>query len=312
MSDPNSFILYERFRPTTFDECILPERIRSQIKGFIEKQNIPQMIFAGTAGLGKTSLAKVLCNELDADMLYINASLNTGIDAIRNQVVQFASTASFMGNLKIVILDECERLSESAQDSLKGVMEMFEKNTRFILTTNNKNKVIDPIMSRCTLFEFNPLKEEERELMVQVMKRVAAALKSDYIEFDAKAVATLVQKFYPDMRSIFNELQRYSVNGKIDSGILVSSGGTYESLVEALKAKKFAEFRGWIAKMPALDASGVFRYFFDNLTNLFQPSTIPQVILILNQYQVYASQVVDQELNLTAAMIELAGIAEWK
>lgn len=307
----DSFLFVEKYRPSTVEECILPKSIKTELQAYLAKGEITNMIFSGNAGVGKTSVAKAICRELGADMLYINMSNETGIDVVRNQIVQFASTASFEGNLKIVIGDEAERLSSNGQDSLKATQELFHANTRFIFTTNNINKLIDPLKSRCNIFEFKVPDAEKKDLMAQMMKRVVEILKTENIEYDPKAIVTLVQKHFPDFRKTLNELQRYSTYGKIDSGILVSDATSFDDLIESMKAKKFADVRKWVARNADTDSSVIYRHFYNNLTTLFQGKCIPQIILVLAQYQHYATSVVDKEINNIACLIEIMGAAEW-
>lgn len=308
----DAFLFVEKYRPTKIDDCILPSAVKTELKAYIASGEITNMIFAGSAGVGKTSLAKAIAAELGADVLYINMSNETGIDVVRNQIVQFASTASFEGNLKIVIGDEAERLSQNAQDSLKATQESFHKNTRFIFTTNNINKLIDPIKSRCNVFDFKIPEDEKKDLLAQMMKRCVEILRLENIEFDAKAIVALVQKNFPDFRKTLNELQRYSTYGKIDAGILVTEATSFDELVGAMKTKKFADVRKWIARNADVDSSALYRYFYDSLTTLFEGKSIPNIILILAQYQHYATSVVDQEINNIACMVEIMGAAEWK
>jgi replication factor C small subunit len=312
LKQSDSFLFVEKYRPTTLEKCILPKSVKTEISAYLKSGEISNMIFSGSAGVGKTSVAKAICNELDADMLYINMSNETGIDVVRNQIVQFASTASFDNSLKIVIGDEAERLSSNAQDSLKATIEAFHKTTRFIFTTNNVNKLIEPLRSRCNQFEFKIADVEKKDLMAQMIRRCIEILKSESIEFDPKAIVSLVQKYFPDFRKTLNELQRYSTYGKIDAGILVEESTDFDHLVDSMKTKKFADVRKWIARNSDIDPSVLFRYFFDNLSVLFEGKSIPNIILILAQYQNYASNVVDQEINNIACMVEIMGIAEWK
>lgn len=308
----DAFLFVEKYRPTKIDDCILPSSIKTELKAYIASGEINNLIFSGNAGVGKTSLAKAIANELNADVLYLNLSVDTGIDVVRNQITQFASTASFEGNLKIVIGDEAERLGSNAQDGLKATQESFHKNTRFIFTTNNINKLIDPIKSRCNVFDFKIPDDEKKDLLAQMMKRCVEILRLEKIDFDTKAIVALVQKNFPDFRKTLNELQRYSTYGKIDAGILVSEATSFDELVTAMKAKKFADVRKWIARNADVDSSALYRHFYDNLTSLFEGKSIPNIILILAQYQHYATSVVDQEINNIACMVEIMGAAEWK
>lgn len=311
MSDNKSFLLVEQYRPDTIDECILPVRIKDKIKQFVSKGQIPHLMFYGTAGLGKTSLAYAICNEINADYIYINASSENSIDVVRNKISQFASTASFEGNLKVVILDEADRLSSAAMDSLKSVQEQFHQSTRFIFTSNNIHKIIDPIRSRCIEFDFNPTDSEKQELLVLAMKRVVSILKKEEIKFDIPAVAGLVKKYYPDLRKTLNEIQRYSASGQIDSGVLVAPNTTIDELVVSMRGKKLNDIRKWLARNSDFDPTSVFRYFYDNL-DMFVPQSIPNIILILAQYQSYSAVVVDQEINMAACLVEVCQAAEWK
>ncbi len=308
----DNFIWVEKFRPAKVSDCILPESVKTEIQNFIKSGQVGHMIFSGTAGVGKTSLAKAICNELDADMLYINMSNENGIDTIRNKIVQFASTASFGGGLKIIVGDESERLSAAAQDALKATMEEFSKTTRYILTTNNINKIIEPIRSRCTHFEFKIQDSEKKDMTAQMLKRCAGILKAEGVEFDPKALISLVQKNFPDFRKTLNELQRYATYGKIDAGVLVEQSTSYDDLVNFMKEKKFNDVRKWVARNGDVDSSQLFRYFYDNLTTLFAGKSIPNVVLILAQYQHYAALVIDQEINNIACLVEIMGSSEWK
>ncbi len=306
-----TYLLVEKYRPATVADCILPTRIKDQINSFISKKEIPHLMFYGSAGLGKTSLAKAICNDISADCMYINASNETSIDVVRNKITQFASTSSFDGNLKVVICDETDRLTNNAMDALKATMEAFHQSTRFIFTSNNIHKIIDPIRSRCIEFDFNPSQSEKEDMMVKSLKRIVGILKKEAIEFDIKSVASLLQKHYPDLRKTINEIQRYSSTGKIDSGILVQPETSMDELISNMKTKKFNEVRKWLARNSDTDHQTIYRHFYDNL-NLFAGNSIPTVILILADYQHKAAFVMDQEINTMACMIEIVQAAEWK
>lgn len=312
MRKVDEFLWTERYRPRKVADCILPNSIKTELQTFLDSNQIPHFLFSGSAGVGKTSASKAIADQLGADLLYINASNETGIDVIRNKVVQFASTASFEGNLKIVLLDEADRISANGQDALKATMEEFSKTTRFILTSNNKNRLIEPLHSRLTTFDFRIPEDEKKELLAQMMKRCAVILKQEGIEYDTKSLVSLVQKNFPDFRKTLNELQRYSTYGKIDAGVLIAEATSYEDLIGFMKEKKFKDVRSWIAKNSDLDPSAIFRYFYDNLGDLFEGKSQPNVVLLIAEAQKTAAIVVDQEINLCAFAIEVMGLAEWK
>ena len=307
MSNVDQFLWVEKYRPQTINDCILPQSLKDIFNGFIAQTQIPHMLFSGSAGTGKTTVGHALARELDADLLFINCSLNTGIDIIRNQIVQFASTASLGGNLKIVLLDEIERMSSAAQDSLKSTIEIFSQNTRFILTSNNKNKIIDPIISRCTTIEFKIEKSEQPKLAAQLFKRLKVILGENNVEFDPKVLQSLIMKFYPDNRKIINELQRYSANGScVDVGVLSSLSNTsIDELISYLKDKDFTKTRKWIANNNTEESTSLFRAIYDKCLTELQPQSVPEMVLILSKYSYQSCLCIDQELNNIAACVEL-------
>jgi DNA polymerase III delta prime subunit len=312
MTDQNALVFAEYYRPKTVDECVLPENTKRMIKDAIASGNIPHYVFAGSAGIGKTSLARAICNEINADLLYINASLETSIDVIRTKVVGFSSAMSFDGNLKVILLDEGEGLSPQAFNSTKALYEEFP-NVRYILTTNNLAKVIDPIKSRSVVIDFKIDSKERPKLAAQMFKRVMNILKEREIEFDQKVVAEVVNKFFPDFRRTLNEIQRYSASGKIDSGILVNASKTsYKELVKTLAAKDFKAMRQWVGENSDMDPAMLFRDFYDNCYEYFEPATIPSVVLLLSDYQFKAIHAVDQSINLAAFLIEVMMSAKFK
>lgn len=307
----DTFLWVEKYRPKTVDECILPAEVKANLSEFVKSGQIPHLLFAGTAGVGKTTVAKAIASSVGADLLYINASNENGIDMIRNKIVQFASTASFEGNLKIVLLDESDGISASAQAALRGVTEEFHKTTRFIFTCNFVNKMIEPLQSRCSLINFKIPENERKVVMATLLKRVCDILKAENVTFDPKVVVSLVQKHFPDFRKVLNELQRYSASGSIDTGILVDQNTTFEELTSFIKDKKFGDARKWLARNPDLEHQSLFRYFYDNL-DLFDNGYKPNLILTLAQYQNMSSSVVDQEINSMACLVEIMGSAVWK
>jgi DNA polymerase III delta prime subunit len=307
----DSFLFVEKYRPKKIEDCILPKEVKKTMQDFVAKGQIPNMIFSGTAGTGKTTLARALCNELGADLLYVNASNESGIDSIRTKVVGFASIASFESNLKVIILDESDFLTANAQAALRAVIEEFSKSTRFVLTCNFKNRLIDPLHSRCSVFDFKIPDAERKDLTAQALKRTVDILKQEDISFEPPTVIALVKQFFPDMRKVLNELQRASSSGKVDAEALVS-GTSYDELIASMKAKKFVDVRKWVARNPDLDHNELFRHFYDNMMDLFASKSVPVLILTLAQYQFYAASVVDQELNTMACLVEIMSQGEWK
>lgn len=293
----------EEFRPKTIDDCILPEATKKMIKEAIASGNIPSFVFAGSAGTGKTSAAKAIANDLEADLLYINASLDTSIDNIRNQVVSFSSSVSFGGNSKIVLLDEGEGLSQQAMNSLKGIYESFPT-TKFILTTNNLSKVLEPIKSRSVVIEFRVDSKEKMKMSAAMMKRIIAILKEKKVEFEPAIIAELVKKYFPDFRRTLNELQRHALSGKIDTSILLGNKAGYKELIDAIKTKDYKAMRMWVGENSSDDPANLFKDFYDNAFEYFVPNCVPQLVLLLSDYQFKAVHAVDQQINLAAFLTE--------
>lgn len=310
--DPKHFLWEEKYRPRTIEECILPKELNTLFKGLVEKNQITHLLLTGTPGIGKTTVAYALANEVGADLMYINASNENSVDVIRMKVTQFASTASFEGNLKIVLLDEADRLSKAAQDNLRGVMQDFSANTRFILTGNNKGMFTDAMFSRSSHIDFKIPDHERNDLMARMYKRVIQILGKEGAEYDKKAVAALVSKNFPDFRQTLVCLQRAHTVGRIDAGVLVDPVLTTDELVAAMKDKKFKDVRTWVAKNGDMDPQTLFRFFYDKSMELFEPQSVPQAILLLAQYQQWSSSVQDQEINTMALLVELMGEVSWK
>lgn len=302
----NKLVWAEHYRPKTVSECILPESVINDIKQIISSGSVPHFLFTGTAGTGKTTLARAICNELGADLLFINASLNRSIDDIRTKVMQFASTVSFDGGLKVILLDEVDGLTRQAQDSLRGVYEEFG-NVRFFLTCNFKNKIIEALQSRSSIIDFRLDPSEKAKMMARFFKRVLTILDEREVEYDKKVVAELVSLYFPDFRRTLNELQRYSSGGKIDAGILANtSKENFKTLINGLKAKDFKEVRKWVGTNSDIDQSILFRDLYENGYDYFDGKSLAQAILIMADYQNRAANgVVDLELNTMAAMTEL-------
>jgi DNA polymerase III delta prime subunit len=309
------FLWVEKFRPQTIDECILPESLKETFKEFIKSGQVPHFLFSGTAGVGKTTIAKALCNEIGAEFLMINGS-NEGrkIDDFRDSILGFASTVSLTDSRKVIIIDEADYLNaESVQPFLRGYMEEFSANCRFILTCNFKSKLIEPIHSRCTCVEFKIDSKDKQQIAASFFKRATTILKSENVEFDPKAVAELVTKHFPDYRRILNELQRYSVSGKIDAGILVSATDeTFNPLLRMMKEKNFTEVRKWVGTNIDMDSTELFRRLYDKSVEYIEVTSIPQLVLILADYGYKNAFVTDHEINTMACLTEVMSSCSFK
>lgn len=303
----------ERHRPTKIVDCILPKRVKEQLQSMIESNKVGHLLFASsTPGTGKTTAARAIINELDGEMMFINASLENGIDTIRTKVMQFSSTMSLEGKPKFILFDEFDGVTPTAQASLRGIIEEFT-NVRFFFTCNYRNKVIDAILSRTTEINVVPSAEERPKLQSLFFKRVCQILTSEKIEFDAKVVASLITKHYPDNRKILNELQRYSVGGSIDAGILVDhSRGGIDDLINILKAKNFTEMRKWVAKNSDVEAQILFRRLYDIASDSMEPGCIPQLVMLLADYGFKSVHSIDQEILIAAALTEVMANVTWK
>ena len=305
--DRENFVWSEKYRPKTIDDCILPEDLKQTFRSFISKGDIPNLLLTGPAGTGKTTVARAMLDQVGADLIIINGSMNGNIDTLRNEIMQFASSVSFTGSRKYVILDEADYLNaNSTQPALRNFMEEYSKNCGFILTCNFKNRIIEPLHSRCSTVDFKINKSDLPALAGQFFKRMQGILKSESIEYDKAAVAQLITRHAPDWRRIINELQRYSATGKIDTGILVNlSDESYKALIGFLKAKNFPEMRKWVAENSDIDTPTLFRKLYDTAHQHIKAQTIPQLVLILADYQYKAAFVADQEINTVAALTQV-------
>ncbi len=291
----------EKYRPKTFDELVLPERIKAPLFAIAESGNIPTMLFHGSPGLGKTTAAYVIAKHIDAEVLFINASMEGNIDTIRTKVLQFASSVSMTGSKKITILDECDRMSAASQDSLKSFIEEYSANNTIIFTSNHTGRIIDALKSRCKSFDFNPLSFEKQEVVKMFLKRVFSILKTENVEFDQKIVAEFVIQRFPDLRSIVNELQSMSVSGKIDVSLLsVITDESFTDLIGLLKAKKFTSIRKWVTDHSNVEQDHIFDMLYKKSVDYINPSSLPELILLIGEYSYKSSFVPNKEINLTA------------
>jgi DNA polymerase III delta prime subunit len=308
------YLFVEKYRPQTIDECILSKEMKDTFRQFIESGELPNFLFCGGAGVGKTTVAKALCNEIGAEYLFINGSEESGIDVLRTKIKSFASSVSLTDARKVVILDEADYLNaNSTQPALRGFIEEFSNNCRFIFTCNFKNRIIEPLHSRCAVIEFKVPGPEKPAVAAAFFKRVINILNNEKIEFDQKAVASLIERHFPDFRRVLNELQRYSVSGKIDSGVLINmTDESYKTLFGHLKDKNFTEVRKWIAKNSDVETTQLFSEFFNKAIEHMEAQSLPQLVLILADYQYKAAFVADSELNKIAAMTEIMVQCKWK
>jgi DNA polymerase III delta prime subunit len=308
------FLWVEEYRPKTIDDCILPQSLKTLFQSFIDKGEISNMLFSGTPGVGKTTVAKALCEQMNCDWIMINGSEEGGIDVLRNKIKNFASTVSLSGGKKVVILDEADYLNpQSTQPALRGFVEEFHKNCRFILTCNFKNRIIEPLHSRFSNIEFRINRKDKPKLASQLMDRAVYILKEQKIEYEDKALVGLITKHFPDFRKLINELQRYSVSGAIDAGVLVNiSDENLKTLTAHLKAKEFGDMRKWVVNNLDNDPVKIFRKIYDSLNTTLQPETIPHAILIIADYQYKSAFVADQEINLVACLTEIMSQVKFK
>jgi DNA polymerase III delta prime subunit len=304
----------EKYRPKTIADTILPEELKATFQQFVDQKNIPNLILSGSAGVGKTTVARAMLEELECDYIVINGSMNGNIDTLRHEILNFASSVSLSGGRKYVILDEADYLNaNSTQPALRNFMEEFSKNCGFILTCNFKNRIIEPLHSRCSVIDFKLSKSIGAKLAAQFFKRVEKILANENVEFDRAVVAEVVTKFFPDWRRVLNELQRYASTGKIDSGILGNIKDVdVNSVYKLLKDKDFTSLRKWVAENIDIEQTELFRRLYESADQYMTPNSVPQLVLILSKYQYQAAFVADPEINIIACITEILISCEFK
>ena len=310
----NEFLFVEKYRPKTIEETILPVELKTTFQQFVDQKNIPNLILSGSAGVGKTTVARAMLEELGCDYIVINGSMNGNIDTLRVEILNFASSVSLSGGRKYVILDEADYLNaNSTQPALRNFMEEFSRNCGFILTCNFKNRIIEPLHSRCSVIDFKISKADMAKLAMQFMKRVENILSLEKVEYDKAVVAQLIQKYFPDWRRVLNELQRYSSTGKIDAGILKNLGEeSVKTLLGFLKNKKWEEMRKWVGENSDQDAISLMRKIYDQAHVYLKPNSVPTVVMHIAKYQYQHAFAADAEINLVALLTEIMVDGEFK
>ncbi len=305
------FLWVEKYRPKTVADCIIPANLKTTFLKMQDQGDVSNLLLCGGAGCGKTTVARALLEFLKADYCIINGSLNGGIDTLRVGIANFASSVSFKGSRKYVILDEADYLTHATQPALRNFLEEYSKNCGFILTANYRNKIILPLQSRCSVIEFDFPKKDQPALAKQFFNRVKEILKTENIEYDNNAVIAIILRYFPDCRRVLNELQRYSVNGKIDSGI-IHKATQINDLIKFLQDKDYTRVRNWVAENLNNSGDEIFRTFYDEAGEHFTPSYIPELILTIAKYQFQGAFALDHQINLSACLAEIMVSAEWK
>jgi DNA polymerase III delta prime subunit len=301
------FLWSQKYRPKTVAECILPDRIKAVFQQYVDTKNIPNLMLTGSAGVGKTTIAMAMCDEIGVNHLFINSSEERGIDVLRTKIKSYASTISLTGGRKVIILDEADYLTPEAQAGLRGAIEEFSDNCTFIFTCNFKSRLIEALHSRCSVIDFSLKTEEKPRMAAQLFSRLSVILNKESIEYDKQVLIKIVEKHFPDYRRTLNELQRYASSGSIDAGTLaqISDVRKINELVSHLKDKNFSEMRKWVVANSDADPSRIYRKIYDSLYEYFKPDSIPQAVLIISKYQYQSAFVADQEINLVACLTEI-------
>ena len=309
-----SYLWVEQYRPKDVSSCILPKNLKDTFIEFVESDNIPNLILSGRPGVGKTTIAKAMIEQIGATYMMINGSEESGIDILRTKIRNFASTVSLEGGRKYLILDEADYLNpQSTQPALRGFMEEFHNNCGFILTCNYKNRLIEPLHSRCSVIEFTIPKSEKQNLASEFMKRVISILDTEKVKYENRVIAEVINTYFPDWRRTLNELQRYSISGEIDAGILVNlSDVNIKELIHYMKNKEFTNVRKWVVDNLDNDPVHLLRSVYDNLYEYVDGSTIPHCVVVLGEYQYKSAFVADQEINIMACLTEIMGRAKFK
>ena len=304
----------EKYRPAKVEDCILPDTIKTTFQEYVKSGHIPNLLLSGSAGVGKTTIAKALCNEIGCDFIVINGSDESGIDVLRNKIKNYASSVSLSGGRKVIIIDEADYLNpNSTQPALRGAIEEFAKNCSFIFTCNYKNRIIEPIHSRCAVIEFKIQNDQKAKMATFFFKRVEWILEQENITYDKEVIAELIKKHFPDNRRILNELQRYSASGTIDKGILSNIADiNLSDLIKNIKEKDFTSMRKWVTQNLDNDPVRIYRKIYDSLYDNLKPQSIPNAVMILAKYQYQAAFVADQEINLVACLTEFMVELEFK
>ena len=303
----SEFLFVEKYRPKTVADCILPDRIKKTFQEYVDQGNIPNLMLTGSAGVGKTTVAKAMCEQLGLNHLFINSSEERGIDMLRTKIKGYASTISLTGGRKVIILDEADYLTPEAQAGLRGAIEEFSENCSFIFTCNFKSRLIDALHSRCSVVDFTLKNEEKPKMAMQMFKRVCIILDKEEVSYDKAVVQQLVAKYFPDYRRTLNELQRYASSGSIDAGVLaqISDVRKIADLVGYLKNGNFSDMRKWVVSNSDIEPARIYRRIYDSLYDYFKPESIPQAVVIIGKYQYQAAFVADQEINLVACLTEI-------